>query len=196
MKTKKNKKSTFNSISSLKELVGGIKVISILSMIVHTFVILAIIFFSVYSIVKLKQVGIEKTVAQEEIVEFISSINNYDMTSVKDYLLEYKNPVGIILLEILFPSIVNIIAFVLYNFVCLKLIKFSKDVKDNKALFTKEKLNLLKEVRNILIVAFVCMAFTSNFSIFVLMIFLLLMEMILYFFNYCVISNKDERKDI
>lgn len=196
MKTKKHKKSTFDSISNLKELMGGIKAISILSMIVHTFVILLIIFFSVYSITRLNQVGIEKTIAQEEVVEFISSINNYDMTSVRDYLLEYKNATGMILIEILFPSIINIIAFVLYNIVCLKLIKFSKDVKDNKMLFTKEKLNLLKQVRNILIFAFVCMAFTSNFSIFVLMIFVLLMEMILYFFNYCVNGNKDEEKEV
>lgn len=195
MKTKKNKKSIFDSISNIKELVGGIKVISVLSMIVHTFIILAIIFFSVYSIIRLKQVGIEKTIAQEEIVEFISAINSYDMTSVKDYLLEYKTTTGIILLEILFPSIVNIIAFVLYNFVCLKLIKFSKDVKDNKTLFTKERLNLLKEVRNILIFAFVCMAFTSNFSIFVSMIFLLLMEMILYLFNYCVNGQAEKEKE-
>ena len=191
----KNKKSTFESISNLKELVGGIKAISILSMIVHTFVILIIIFFSVYSIVKLKQVGIEKTVAQEEIVEFISSINNYDMTSVKDYLLEYKNTTVIIFLEILMPALFNIIAFALYNFVCIYLIKFSKGVKDNKTLFTKEKLNLLKSVRNIFIVAFACSVFISNFSLFVLMLFVLLMEMILYFFNYCVNNKELELKD-
>ena len=196
MKNKKHKKSTFDSISNLKELMKGIKVISILSIVVHTFVILLIIFFSVYSITRLNQVGIEKTIAQEEIVEFISSINNYDMTSVKEYLLEYKTTTGIVLLEILIPSIVNIIAFVLYNFVCLKLIKFSKDVKDNKMLFTKEKLNLLKQVKNILIIAFTAMAFTSNFSIFVLMIFVLLIELILYLFNYCVNGNKDEEKEV
>jgi len=195
MKNKKNKERHFDSISNLKELMDGIKVISVLSAIIHTFGILLIIFFSVYSITSLSKVGIEKIIAQEEVVEFISSINNYDMTNVKDYLLEYKTVTGIILIEILFPSIINIIAFVLYNVICLKLIKFSKNVKDNESLFTKEKLNLLKQVRNILIFAFVCRAIISDFSILVLMIFPLLMEMILYLFNHCVNGKNEEVKE-
>lgn len=195
MKKEKNKKSTLNSISSLKEIVGGIKVVSVIAMILHSVIILAIIAMSVYSIIKFNEVGVEQTLNNEGIVEFVSSINDYDVLSAKEYLLEYKTTTGVILLEIIIPAIICIIGLTLYNLVCNIFIKVVKGVKDNKTLFTKEKLNLLIKVRALLIFAFVCAFFISDISLFLLIIFELLIEVVLYLFNHCVNGKKLEEEE-
>ncbi len=186
LKKEKNKKSTLNSISNLKEIVGGIKVVSVTAMILHSIIILAIIAMSVYSIIKFNEVGVEQSLNNEGIIEFVSSINDYDVLSAKEYLLEYKTSTGVILLEIIIPAIICIIGLTLYNLVCNIFIKIVKGVKDNKTLFTKEKFNLLIKVRALLIFAFVCGFFISDISLFLLIIFELLIEVVLYLFNYCV----------
>jgi len=195
MEKMKNKKSTLNSISKLKEIIGGIKVVSILAMIIHSFAILAIIVMSTYSIIKFKEIGIEQTLNNEGIVEFVSSINDYDITSTKEYLLDYKSSTSVIIIEVLIPTIICIIGLTLYNLVCNIFIKFAKGVKDNKTLFTKEKLNLLIKVRALLIFAFVCAFFVSDISLFLLFIFELLIEVILYLFNHCVNGKEIEVKE-
>ena len=195
MENKKNKKSTLNSISSLKEIVEGIKVVSVIAMVLHSIIILAIIAMSIYSIVKFNQIGVEKALNNNGIVEFISSINDYDVLSTKEYLLEYNSTPAVIVLEIILPAIICIIGLTLYNLVCNIFIKIVKGVKDNKTLFTKEKMNLLIKVRALLIFAFVCAFFISDISIFLLMIFELLIEVVLYLFNHCVNGKNEEVKE-
>lgn len=195
MKKEKNKKSTLNSISKLKEIVGGIKVVSVIAMILHSVIILAIIGMSTYSIIKFKEIGIEQTLNNEGIVEFVSSINDYDITSTKEYLLDYKSSTSVIIIEVLIPAIICIIGLTLYNLVCNIFLKFVKGVNDNKTLFTKEKLNQLIKVRALLIFAFVCAFFVSDISLFLLLIFELLIEVILYLFNHCVNGKEIEVKE-
>jgi len=194
MKKEKDKKSTLNSVSSLKEIIGGIKVVSVIAMVLHSILILTIVAMSVYSTIKFKEVGIEQAINSNGIVEFVSSINDYDVLSAKENLLEYNTTTGVILLEIIIPAIICIIGLTLYNLVCNVFIKIAKGVKDNKTLFTKEKLNLLIKVRALLIFAFVCAFFISDISIFLIMIFELLIEVVLYLFNHCV--NGKELKEV
>lgn len=195
MKTKKNKKSTFDSISNLKAIIGGIKVVSVIAMVLHSFLILAIIVMSAYSIIKFNQVGVEQTLNNNGIVEFISSINDYDVLSTKEYLLEYNTIPAVIILEIILPAIISILGLTLYNLVCNMFIRITKDVKDNRTLFTKEKLDLLIKVRTLLFFAFLCAFFISDISVFLLIIFELLIEVILYLFNHCVNGQTEKESE-
>ena len=71
--------------------------------------------------------------------------------------------------------------------------KNNKKSKDNKTLFTKEDLESLKKVRTLLIFAFVCVIVVSDFSIFTLAIFELLIEVVIYLFSNCI---KYETKEL
>ncbi len=186
-KEKKEIRIFDDNVISLKTIVTSVKVISLALV---TISIVYLIISTGYFIFSTKTVfnnSFEDILKDEMTINYISKINDYSLSDIKDAIEMEADKLPFYLFEIVFPTIILIFVFILSIVLGKKLNNFVRNVKSNKDLFTNKKIEELKKIRNIILD--ICFLLFLKFNLTFLIFYALLdfmLEIIIYLFSNCV----------
>lgn len=180
--------------SNLKELVLSNKIISIFAIIMHYVFIISLLAFTVYTIIEIKSVGYEKIVNNEVVSKFIETTDIIKDRNIYQIVSDYKSSIGFTFFEVIIPSIIILIVLASLTLFWKYVYKLFKNVKNNNDLFTDGKLELLKRMKNIITLSFLVIVILVNINfVIVWAITELVMEFIIYIFEYALRKTKDKQ---
>lgn len=192
---KKNKNIEKSRIMNFKDVVVSLKTIAALIMAISIITTVCVTVLSVLTTGSILSSTKEELLENESTVEYISKINTDTMSEAREYILDMDDPGFFVFDKVILPSIIVVVAFILLIVLSKKMLDFLKDAKSNKTLFTTDKLYILKNIRYIFLVIGLLFILGFNFTFLIFFLVLeILLEFILYLFNYCVSieNNNDE----
>lgn len=192
---KKNKNIEKSRIMNFKDVVVSLKTIAALIMAISIITTICVTVLSVLTTGSILSSTKEELLENESTVEYISKINTDTMSEAREYILDMDDPGFFVFDKVILPSIIVVVAFILLIVLSKKMLDFLKDAKSNKTLFTTDKLYILKNIRYIFLVIGLLFILGFNFTFLIFFLVLeILLEFILYLFNYCVSieNNNDE----
>ena len=177
---------------SLDDLMGTIKIVSIVGTVFNAVIMFVITFYCILCVVTAQTVTREKLVENESFVNYVEKINNYYHSEAEVEILAYKDTALMVTYEVIVPTICVFIGLIGLIILCKYLYDLTKNVKTTKNLFTREKLNLIKQIRNIGFVATILIWLPLG-EVYMLTwaLFIIIMEIIIFLFTYCVELNKE-----
>ena len=138
--------------------------------------------------VEISNHSIEELKQDENIIDYVSSMNNYDYNETKELILNIEDKYEFMVVELIIPSIFIIFGYFLLIISLKDILTLTKNITIKKQIFTENKYQLLKKMS---IRTDIALLFLLN-NLFLWVIVGLLIEIILYLFNCCVESQKNK----
>ncbi len=192
---KNNKKSTLkedienfeNGTISLNDLMGTLRIVSIVGTIFNAVIMFIIVVYSILCLFTARAVPREELVNNESFINYVSRINNYYHEEAQREVLAYKDTSLMVINEVVLPTTCVFIGFVGLIILCRYLYDFTKNVSSYKTLFTKNKLGQIKQIRNVGAVSSILIWLTLG-EVYMLLwaLFIIIMEIIIYMFSFCI----------
>ena len=184
--SKKEENNKDEKIMSLPNIMKVTKVACTLGKIFSMMAIVVVLLAGIIVSYDIFTAEVSTFVDNELLFEFVSTINHYGIEATKEVLVSSSRG-EIFVFEVLFPALV-IIATMSYLYVlCNEAIDFIKDINNDKALFTKEKLSGFKKLRISIYLLLILLLFDFDFSnLFLYAIIAILIEMMAYLYERCV----------
>ena len=180
----------------LKDIVSSLKITATLGIIFSSFALLVILVLCTLTTISISVNTIEQSLNNNSTIEYVAKINSYSISVAKDAISNITNKGLFIAFDVILPSIIVLIAFILLIFANKKILDFIKDVKTNKNLFTTQKLEELKVIRSYFLTIGLLLFIVFDFSyFFIYLILVITLEIILYLFNYCVNAEIEKAKE-
>ena len=184
------KEKEINKSKKIKSAITGVKTITWLGMIMYCMMFLATIIGSAsYFFLASSKYSIEEIKNNEAIINYVSDINNYSYGETIEVLSSIDDNVSFVVVEIIIPTVFNLIGYILIIISLKEILALTKNVIDNKSLFTEDKNRLLKKI---IIQTYIALLFIIDNFILWLGIGIIL-EIMQYMFNYCVQLTKDKK---
>ena len=172
---------------SLKDLVGTLKIASIIGTVFNVILLFTLMAYSMLCVISVKSMTREELIQNESFINYVAKVNNYYHNEAIAEISSYNSDGALLTSEVILPTLCIFIGIVGLLFVCKYVYDFTKNVKSTKTLFTKQKLETIKQIRNVLMISSILIWLSLGVVYMLLWALLeIFMEIIIYLFSYAV----------
>ena len=195
-KKEKNEIKTGIEKIKLKKIREILDAFAKIGMVVFTMAIIACVVMATITTVRVSKTTKEELIKDDRVTDYMSTLNNDSLEETKQVINDESKGM-LIAFNIILPTIVYVSMFVILIASFKKLLDYMKDIKQEKELFTKEKLKETTALINsFLLIGMIFFIWTSSFSTLILFIALdIALVIIFYLFKKCV-ENEDKIKKL